>query len=278
MRESIQKHKNKKRDFKLYKSTCQNSEEALNYLKLHKNCPYGRLEYAIALDRENKKEEARKIFEDLLDTKNFKYALSNLLIMEYVDKNFDVCYGYLNQLEKFDNEYFEEGRYRYLKYFCMQALNIPVNVDYNNLDYIEMVILNYNRDIVINHIFYHNKNVYAIKNKIVDFNEMDYDESFFADSIDIIELYDDISAILKLDEVNKSIDRGISSKIYFRYDNVGSNIRGKQNYLVVMNLTHTDKIISMYPNKSIEKDYLINKNEIYDFFELKEKVKKHYRQ
>lgn len=273
MRESVKKSKKRLKDFKVYKSSCQNTDDALNYLDLHKNCPYGRLEYAIALEREHKYDDAKEILEDLLQTKNYKYALANLIIMEFCARNYEICYGYLNELEKNDKMYFDDGHYDYLKYYCMSVLNIPVDLDYNHLDYMQMVILKYDKDIVLRHIFYHDMNVYAVKNNIKDFNEKDYNECFFANSIDIPELFDDMCEILKLDEVNKYHDRGISSKIYFRYDNVGSNARGKQNYLVVMNLTGTDKIITMYPNRSIERDYLINKHEVYDFFELKEKVK-----
>ena len=273
MRESVRKNKNRLKDFKVYKSSCQNVSGALDYLELHKNCPYGRLEYAKALVRENKTDEAKIVLEELLNTKNYKYALAKLSIIEFCNKNYEACYGYLNRLEKVDLDYYSNEHYRYIKYFCMTQLNIPINIDYRKLDYMENIILKYDKDMVIKHILHHDQNFFVKKNCIENFNELDYDDCFFASNIDVEQLYEDVSNILKLDEVDKNIEHGISSKIYFRYDNVGSNVRGRQDYLVVMILTGTDKIISMYPNQSIEKEYRINKNPVYDFFELKEKAK-----
>lgn len=280
MRESVQKSKKKIRDFKAYKETCQNVSESEKYLKLHPNCPFGKLEKATALKREMQHEEAKPILEELLETKNYKYAIANLICLEYSEQNFKNCYDYLNQLEKYDKDYFYQVSFKYLRLFCMQQLNIPINIDYDNLDFMEKIILDYDIQTIINHIAYHDKNVYAKKNKIVDFNEKDYDECFFASDINIPALYYDVMDILKLDEIDKSIDDAISSKIFFRYDNIGSNVRGKKNYLVVMNLTHTDKIISLYPVEGVDREYLANKHPVYDFFELKEKakIKKHYRQ
>ena len=274
MRESVRKNKIKIRDFKRYKETCQNTEEALKYLSIHKNCPYGKLEYGMALIHENREDEAKAVFEKLINTKNYKHALTNLIFIELVQKEYARCLADLIILEKEDKDYFDKGNMRYVKYLCMNMLDIKPDIPFGEMDYIESLIFNYNRDVVLNHISYHNKDIYAKKFHIEDFDEKKCDQRFFASNFDIEDTYDKVIDILRYTEVGDIYEYSVSTKLFFRYDNVGSNTNGKQNYLVVMFLTGTDRIITMCPVEGPERDYLVDKKPVYDFNEILEKARK----
>ena len=146
-------------------------------------------------------------------------------------------------------------------------------ISVDDMDYMESIIFNYDRKQVINHIDYHKMDVYVKKNRLVDFDEKKSDQRFFNDSIDIEKLYDEVMDVLKLDEVSSIMEYAVSTKIFFRYDNIGRNTNGKQNYLAVMVLTGTNRIISMYPMPSPERDYLVDKKPVYDFQETLKKAR-----
>ena len=268
MRESVRKNQRKINDFKRYKETCQNTDEAQKYLKLHKGCPFGELEYGLALIHDNKVDEAVVVFEKLMDGKNRKYALTNLSCIELVQKEYTKCIEHLTELEKIDKEYYDLGNFKYIKCLCMNQLGIKPDISVDDMDYMESIIFNYDRKQVINHIDYHKMDVYVKKNRLVDFDEKKSDQRFFNDSIDIEKLYDEVMDVLKLDEVSSITEYAVSTKIFFRYDNIGRNTNGKQNYLAVMVLTGTNRIISMYPMPSPERDYLVDKKPVYDFQEI----------
>ncbi len=220
--------------------------------------------------REHREDEAKAVFEKLLSSDNYRHALTNLICIELVQKDYEKCLTDLSILERDDNDYFNDGKFRYIKYLCMHMLGIKPDLKEDEMDYMEGIIFNYDRDVVLNHISYHNKNIFALKNHIPleKFDEREYDDRFFSNDIDINSLYDDVHDILQLEEVSSIYDYAISTKLFFRYDHVGSNINGQQHYLAVMFLTGTDRIISMYPVPSPERDYLVDKKPVFDFQEI----------
>ena len=269
MRESIMKQQAKLKDLKKYKESHKTTDDALKYLQLHKDCPFGRLEYGLTLMYNKELEEAEQVFKSLLEEKSVQNrALHNLIRVLFFQYKYQECYDYCLLLEYLDKKLYDEKSFKYYKYFCANELNIPA--EYDELDYMTHCLLNYNSRFVVNHIKYHTK-------EFIDSNpdEIDYSRapgSVFKNDVDIEQLYEEVSKILKLDDVKQMNWYAITSYIYFKYDNIGINTNGKQNYLVAMKISNTDKLISLYPAMGVERTYLANGFPVFDYFEKLEEA------
>ena len=273
MRESVKKNQERIKQLRKIRESCKNSDEALDYLDQHSADPFGRIVYGKALLHEGNRKEAKEVFEELLELGNFKHVLKYLSFFELVEKDYINCLKHINIIEELFKEYYDKRDFRYIKYLCMSQLGMQPDINNNSMDYIEYLIFNYNREMVIKHISNHLIEFHEQKSGILGFDEKDFDDALFAKDTDIEKLYDEMMDILKLDEVKDITDYAVCTKIYFKYDNIGINTNGKQNYLVVMILTGTDHIISMYPTISPERNYLINKNPVFDFQETLKKAR-----
>ena len=272
MRESINKSLKRIKDFKIYKETCQSSAEALKYLSLHRNCPYGQFEYGLALMREKRADEAKIVFEKLLDSKNRRYALVHLILIEFIDEEYEKCIKDIKDLEIIDNDYYQYSNFEYIKDYCMFKLNITPDIKPEEMDYMESIIFNYNKETVLNHVVYHNEDIFLKKSHLGEESVITTNERFFASDIDVSELFDKLSQITKLDEIQAIKEYSISSKVFFKYHNIGSNDKGKQDYFVLYYLTGTDRIISFVPVYGPDKDYLIDKKPVFDFEQMYQKA------
>lgn len=275
-RESIKKSLDRIEEFKKYKLNEENIELIYNYVTNHGTCEFGMLEYARILNKQGNYEDAKSYFELLLYTKNRKFALVELILLEFRLKNYLNCLTYLRQLHDEDLDFYNKEEFYNVQIYCSKELGVPIDVDLDQLSYKSMMMINYEEEVALNHIMLHTVDGYKEKNKIKNFDVNKSDEYFFAKSIDVEQLFNDTRMILDSDEKfkysNNIINYGYIIKI-FSYPSIGDNTRGRLNYLKVVTILGTNNIITMLPIESVDSDYLLEDNEVYDYFECLENVK-----
>ena len=132
-------------------------------------------------------------------------------------------------------------------------LSLLVNADIQSVlpqgkTYSEKQILNYNKDIAIEHIKEHKK----IKKNI----------TYFSENIDIEKLYDEVKPLLKKENI---IDLDIFNKYKIQYKEIGIFNNKTVDEMIVVTKANSKDIITMYP--------INNSQEEIDTFESTPKTK-----
>lgn len=226
----------------------------------------------------NDKENALNYMEDLNELIDYYNCQSNYYDnlnlyfkarIEVIDKNYDNALIYLNQTDKMltaqlwkiylliskeeyiegyqvlqdiiDNQFNKNFRdlFYLLTVYFNETLNLKLQISYTNLTYLERMIIDYDKKIALEHISEH-----KIKNK------KKLTHSLFYENIDINELYDYVSNEIR----NQDFIKLEFADIYFvKYKNVGYIENDICNYIKVICIPNTKKIISMYPINNVYK-------------------------
>ena len=204
-------------------------------------------DYIQALDYFNKIE---------IETKNlYADALYNICCILIKIEQYDKVTKQLNKLENADqyNRYFK--RIHTMRIFINKKLNI--NEEPQVMRYTDSLIMNYDKESVIEHIS---------KHKYED--ESNDKHTIFNDDIEVEEVYN--YAINNLNEKNFYFNDFVDVYL-IPYESAGVKDGHEINYIKVVTLPNSDKVITMYPyySFSIEKQYKQKKMSRIDKFNLK---------
>ncbi len=221
----------------LYKKSIQNH--------LFKQYDIALLEIGKILIIKKRYEEAEKYLKKIKYGKYNNSALKTLAIMEIQKENYNKAYEYFLQINpncKYDSKILEKLK-----------LSLLVNADIQSVlpqgkTYSEKQILNYNKDIAIEHIKEHKK----IKKNI----------TYFSENIDIEKLYDEVKPLLKKENI---IDLDIFNKYKIQYKEIGIFNNKTVDEMIVVTKANSKDIITMYP--------INNSQEEIDTFESTPKTK-----
>lgn len=275
-RESVKKSKARIEKFRNYKLSQENFEMIADYVDEHGSCEYGMLEYARALKQQGNIEDARYYFKYLLGTNNRRFALCELVLLELNQKNYINCLAYLKLLHEEDENIYELNNFSSVEIYCLKQLGLHIKYDYKELNYKDIMLINYDPHAALCHVRLHEVDFYKKENKLDEFDIKKSHENFFAPSIDVGQLFNDTRLILKSNpkfRCNKDGFHDVFIEKYFVYPNIGDNTRERLNYLKVVSIAETNNIITMFPLGEVEPDYLLHGNSVYDYFECLENVK-----
>jgi len=189
--------------------------------KFYAKLEQGRLEASVG-----NVEKARKCFETLVKNRNDAFAMSELVLLEYKEKNYLQSFELINKALK---EKFDISSYIIIA-ICMELNIFFSQIDFKKLNYPYSVkqLINYDYDMAIDHII---KRHASINGK-----------SVFNKQIDVNDLFDNVKD--KLIDQNKINLLNFNDVYVIPYENIGQN---GENYLMVITLPHTKNVLSMYP-------------------------------
>lgn len=206
-------------------------------------------EYALLLEKNNRINEAKILYEQLFDTPHSMEALLRLSIIGTIIKNninnnkkiLEKIYCMINEkkyndaiksLESISNDCNLNKEVNFLWILLGKELNVfPINYQIQNDWYCSNQIANFDPDDAINHIALHcEENRNKIKHTI------------FMKNINVEKLYWDVYS--KLKEEKPVSTTKLSDKYVLKYDGIGLN---NEDYLNVITITNTRNIITMYP-------------------------------
>ncbi|MBP3461310.1 MAG: hypothetical protein J6K21_02760 [Bacilli bacterium] len=226
-----------------------------------------------ALERVNQLSKFGKEYED-----NVLYYLGKI---ELMDKNYDNAIQYFSKISDKKVKTYKSAKLKEIMILIKQekykeayelfkiVSNIKLNIESDNLErmiliylnkklnlnidikcnhYIEKLIVEYNKEVVIKHI---SKHKYYDSNKSI--------HTLFNHGIDIEKIYD--FAYNNISEENY-IDNNFTDCYILRYNNVGINEKGVYNYLKVVTLPNSKEIITIYPCDNIHINNIIYNEEI----------------
>ena len=150
-------------------------------------------------------------------------------------EKYEEAYIIFNELKKigFDDE-LRNFMHTMLVYFN-KKLNL--NLDITSNSYIDKLIVNYDKKLVLKHIS---------KHKYSDYNKLKH--TLFNYDIDVEEIYD--FAYNNINEANY-IDNNFTDCYILKYNNIGINSEGICNYLKVVTLPNSKEIVTIYPYDDI---------------------------
>lgn len=176
--------------------------------------------------------EAKKCLEKIESSKYYNNALKELMYIELYEKNFSKAYEYFLSID--NNIEYEKESIERIKLMLLKNLNIPTVCPVEK-SYTKKQIINYDKDLAINH----------IKEHTIPTQEENV--SYFNENIDIEKLYDEIKPFLVSDNL---IELTTMAKYKIKYPRVGINNGKIVDELIVITKLYNDDIITMYPENS----------------------------
>ena len=227
-----------------------NNELARMYLEelintKSQNMEYAMLEIGKLEVSEGNDEIGRKYFESLLGTKNIDYALSELLFLDIKEEKFADAIYRINKLKKVPSEHKIDlfNVIFYLKYRLGNLDNIKPLNDFQRL------LLSYDYDLVIKHIKSH-----------LDANGEKRLHTIFNENIDIEELYNYI--LEKIQNISPIRCNLVEKYIVMCEQNIAIVNNEETNYIEVITLPNSKKILTFYPIKLDKIDNIKSKQKV----------------
>lgn len=218
-------------------------EELINTKSL--NIEYAILELGKLEISEGNNEIGRKYFKDLLKTKNIDYALLELLFLDIKEEKFTDAIYRLNKLEKVPSEHKIDlfNVIFYLKYRLGNLDNIKPLNDFQRL------LLSYDYDLVIEHIKSH-----------LDENGKKRIHTIFKENIDIEELFNYV--LKKIQNISPIRCNLVEKYIVMCEENIAIVNNEETNYIEVITLPNSKKILTFYPIKLDKIDNIKSKQKV----------------
>lgn len=243
----------------LFKSNKYNAfiKEANEYLSLFPNDTHVRFMRAKAYRYLNRFDEC---IEDLKYNLNFDdqgYTLTELFYVYYYLNMYQEALKLLPEL--YERKNIKPHSLSIAELVMKKQLGLEVNVKKGaRCDYIKEQILDYNEDVVLSHISEHKDN----KEEICRFN----------DNINLNYLFNLIRN--NIDNTKKVNTEEILEFHYFGISNIGYIENNICNFIKVVVIPNTNKIISMYPTDEVDANYITNIEIDYNkLFKRENKVK-----